>query len=53
MKLTDALEKLLKEHERQAKQAELWQDNAWKSNYYLYLNLVYDNLEKLDNADCR
>ena len=48
MKLAEALTKLLKEHEYQAKHPEVWQDNPWKGTYYSLLNKVYDALETIE-----
>jgi hypothetical protein len=49
MRLTEHLSHLLKDNEEQAKNPAVWQDNAWKSHYYLHLNAVHNTLEATDN----
>ncbi len=51
MKYTEALTQLLKEHERQAKDPSLWQDNPLKMSYYGLFNKVYDKLEEIDKLE--
>lgn len=51
MKYTEALTKLLAEHERQARQPQVWQDNPWKSTYSLLFNKVFDKLDKIDKRE--
>jgi hypothetical protein len=48
MKLTDVLTSYTKYVIEQAKHPEVWEDNAWKSNYYFLRNRLYDALEQLD-----
>ena len=52
MTLTDTLTKLLEEHEQQAKNPELWEDEEWKTTYYWLLDRVHSALERLDIPSC-
>jgi len=53
MRLTEALVKLLAEHERQATDPEVWRDGAFKRGYYSLYNPVYECLEASDAGEDR